>query len=726
MSLPSFPFQSTNDLNEPLPGYDDRQWGGNGAYTSLPYDLRQMVEEWRSPDSTTKKIKRVVTYTLQFLKNLPLTPGITLSAEFLHLLRLHGLTGIYSLILHNEFLVAAEMLKRTCDLERWPMSLGSLTAAIYYLLALRRREIGEDWGKRHQEHRVKETPTPIPDSTSKPPDIDDLINKADSFLNDPTTISTPSDPPAICSEADPATLRSFLNYAPFALSFIYSLDLISFQVLSAQKSYSTIYAHYKQEPLQSCKPGYAVLGSKKDRICLVVIRGTNSLQDVVTDLKCQVVPFPTTVESKGEEGWEEVVGWEEAGLGLEGMVKSGEWVFNEIWSSVKKLLEKGYRLRITGHSLGAGVACFLGHLMRRRCEVLNWLCEDLIRVYAFGAPSCVCHDLAEQMEDYVSSVVLGDDIVTRVSQKSVRKLVGELRKVERSWVESNLGEDLEAVTRRVGEVWRPRERNSFVKSDLTENDSRSPPKPALAPIVDKVIDLGKSLYYEAEETLMESDESLGLDNTNETLGASLEGSVDSLEPSDLPPPPENSELIIDDEEPPSANLNDPYIIPPIPLPTTYIPGKIHHIYLHNSVYRCVIVPRDFPDITEIQLTAEMISDHSTERYYEAIKESITGSGGVEWQNFQDAETCHCCSSKFTWNSTSESSAQTARDKHNCFACGLLVCDPCSERRKGLPEWGVEGERRVCDSCYFMDVGGRSFTEDDEEEVRSEATRIKKF
>ena len=182
------------------------------------------------------------------------------------------------------------------------------------------------------------------------------------------------------------------------------------------------------------------------------------------------------------------------------------------------------------------------------------------------------------------------------------------------------------------------------------------------------------------------------------------GTVGSI--NDLPSPPKNSESQIDDELPPSSNLNDPYIIPPTPLPTTYIPGKIHHIYLHNSVYRCRVVPRDFPDITEIQLTAEMISDHSTERYYEAIKESITGTGGVEWQNFQDASICHCCSSAFTWNSTSSSSAQTARDKHNCFACGLLVCGPCSEKRKPLPEWGVEGERRVCDSCFFKDVGGR--------------------
>ena len=40
---------SATDVDHPLPGYDDRQWGGNGSYSSLPYLLREMVKEWRAP-----------------------------------------------------------------------------------------------------------------------------------------------------------------------------------------------------------------------------------------------------------------------------------------------------------------------------------------------------------------------------------------------------------------------------------------------------------------------------------------------------------------------------------------------------------------------------------------------------------------------------------------------------------------------------------------------------
>lgn len=59
----------------------------------------------------------------------------------------------------------------------------------------------------------------------------------------------------------------------------------------------------------------------------------------------------------------------------------------------------------------------------------------------------------------------------------------------------------------------------------------------------------------------------------------------------------------------------------------------------------------------------------------------------------------CCASLFTWASTSHTEAQAARDKHNCRACGCLVCDPCSKRRIPIPSIGISAPVRVCDRCY---------------------------
>ena len=112
----------------------------------------------------------------------------------------------------------------------------------------------------------------------------------------------------------------------------------------------------------------------------------------------------------------------------------------------------------------------------------------------------------------------------------------------------------------------------------------------------------------------------------------------------------------------------------------------------------------------------MVTDHSCESYYNALLEirSVQNAKveAPDWQPYSACDSCNCCKSEFTWNSTSDSEAQLARDKYNCFGCGLLVCDPCSQKTSALPEFGIEQQRRVCDSCFY-DLG---FREDGEGSV----------
>ena len=72
-----------------------------------------------------------------------------------------------------------------------------------------------------------------------------------------------------------------------------------------------------------------------------------------------------------------------------------------------------------------------------------------------------------------------------------------------------------------------------------------------------------------------------------------------------------------------------------------------------------------------------------------------------WQPFHATDSCECCKAAFTWHTTSRTEPQTYREKHNCRQCGLLVCDPCSKRRKPLPAIGLLAPSRVCDRCYFQ-------------------------
>jgi len=110
---------------------------------------------------------------------------------------------------------------------------------------------------------------------------------------------------------------------------------------------------------------------------------------------------------------------------------------------------------------------------------------------------------------------------------------------------------------------------------------------------------------------------------------------------------------------------------------------------------------DFSQLTS--KAGNMLSDHMAKAYYEGLLEVKAVRAAKQdlphWVGFADDCTCACCASLFTWASTSNSEAQAARDKHNCRACGGLVCDPCSKKRIPIPAIGITAPVRVCDRCY---------------------------
>lgn len=149
---------------------------------------------------------------------------------------------------------------------------------------------------------------------------------------------------------------------------------------------------------------------------------------------------------------------------------------------------------------------------------------------------------------------------------------------------------------------------------------------------------------------------------------------------------------------------DSVILDPIELPDMYVPGTLLHFYSHHGVYRAARVPKDFPSLQEIIMQGNMLSDHKALNYFNALCEVIDVRNAVDspptWQSFKDSNKCSCCKAPFTWNSTSDSEAQMNRDKHNCRACGKLVCHPCSEKRNSIPSIGLSSPARICDACFY--------------------------
>lgn len=81
------------------------------------------------------------------------------------------------------------------------------------------------------------------------------------------------------------------------------------------------------------------------------------------------------------------------------MLSGAKWIYEDL--KRHKILDEamesqeyaGFKLRIIGHSLGAGIAAILGLMLRKKFPMLRSLC--------FSPPGCVFSErIAEESKDY--------------------------------------------------------------------------------------------------------------------------------------------------------------------------------------------------------------------------------------------------------------------------------------------------------------------------------------
>ncbi|KAJ8246358.1 hypothetical protein GJAV_G00266850 [Gymnothorax javanicus] len=159
-------------------------------------------------------------------------------------------------------------------------------------------------------------------------------------------------------------------------------------------------------------PFYVALDHQKEAV-LVAVRGTLSLEDALTDLSADCESLPV----EGVSG---------TCYAHKGITQAANYIY-------KKLINDGilnqafsiapeYKLVISGHSLGAGTASILAILLRSAFPTL--LC------YAFSPPGgLLSKALAEYSRQFVVSVVLGKDLVPRLSIPNMEDLKRRILKM---------------------------------------------------------------------------------------------------------------------------------------------------------------------------------------------------------------------------------------------------------------------------------------------------------
>uniref|UniRef100_A0A8C5N8X3 Diacylglycerol lipase-beta n=1 Tax=Gouania willdenowi TaxID=441366 RepID=A0A8C5N8X3_GOUWI len=159
-------------------------------------------------------------------------------------------------------------------------------------------------------------------------------------------------------------------------------------------------------------PFFVALDHRREAV-LVAVRGTLSLKDVLTDLSAECENLPI----EGVSG---------ACYAHKGISQAANYVY-------KKLINDGilnqafsivpeYKLVITGHSLGAGTASVLAVLLHSHFPSLQ--------CYSFSPPGgLLSKALANYSKDFVLSVVLGKDLVPRLSIPNMEDLKTRILKV---------------------------------------------------------------------------------------------------------------------------------------------------------------------------------------------------------------------------------------------------------------------------------------------------------
>lgn len=207
---------------------------------------------------------------------------------------------------------------------------------------------------------------------------------------------------------------------------------------------------------------------------MIVVRGTKTLADVLSDGLLEATPFKAKYKAHG------------------GIQQSGHYIVEKHIGRLKRLLEASGRSKIQlllfGHSLGCGTAAIAA--MEFHDEY-----KDIIDVKAvgFGCPSLISPELSEQYKDIITTVINDADIVPRMSGSSLVNL--QLDMLSLDWT-GYLAEELKALSADVVDdlsKWANKAGVSFAKDlvgkvvAFVENYLETTVKPSIKKAVEEAI-----------------------------------------------------------------------------------------------------------------------------------------------------------------------------------------------------------------------------------------------
>ncbi|KAM7255934.1 hypothetical protein ACFE04_011675 [Oxalis oulophora] len=166
------------------------------------------------------------------------------------------------------------------------------------------------------------------------------------------------------------------------------------------------------------RPGYYIGVDPRKKLVIFGIRGTHTVYDLVTDI------VSSSDKETTFEGYSTHFGTAEA----------ARWFLTHEIDTIRQCLKKheGYKLRLVGHSLGGATASLLAIMLRKKSHEQLGFSPDIISAVGYATPPCVSRELAENCSEFVTTVVMQDDIIPRLSAASIARLRNEI--VHTDWM----------------------------------------------------------------------------------------------------------------------------------------------------------------------------------------------------------------------------------------------------------------------------------------------------